>query len=81
MHYVSYSCPQPRRPSSSHCVFHPYRGNNHLDPPQTAMSFFHVVIVGLVCAGLAVLAWFVAPRGKNQTYAPPVSAFDPGTYR
>jgi len=30
------------------------------------MSFFHVVIVGLVCAAIAAVAWFLIPRGKNQ---------------
>ncbi len=32
------------------------------------MSFIHVVIVAAVCAAIAAAAWFVAPRGKNQTY-------------
>ncbi|KAL7425117.1 H(+)-transporting V0 sector ATPase subunit e [Cryptotrichosporon argae] len=31
------------------------------------MSFFHVVIVGIVVAGIAAGVWFAAPRGKNQT--------------
>ena len=28
----------------------------------------HIVIVGLICAALAVVGWFVVPKGKNQMY-------------
>jgi V-type H+-transporting ATPase subunit e len=31
------------------------------------MSFFHVVIVGLIIAAVGAASWFVTPRGKNQT--------------
>lgn len=28
------------------------------------MSFFHIVLVGIVCAALGAACWFFAPRGK-----------------
>ncbi|WVF71227.1 V-type proton ATPase subunit E [Kwoniella sp. CBS 6097] len=31
------------------------------------MTFFHVVIVGAIIAAIAAVAWFITPKGKNQT--------------
>lgn len=31
---------------------------------KSAMSFFHIVLVGIVCAALGAACWFFAPRGK-----------------
>jgi hypothetical protein len=30
------------------------------------MGLMHIIIVGLVIAAIAVVAWFVTPKGKNQ---------------
>ena len=31
------------------------------------MSFFHVVLVGIIIGGIATAGWIFTPRGKDQT--------------
>ncbi|WRT66596.1 V-type proton ATPase subunit E [Kwoniella shivajii] len=31
------------------------------------MSFLHIVIVGAIIAAIGAVAWFVMPKGNNQT--------------
>ncbi|WWD17068.1 V-type proton ATPase subunit E [Kwoniella shandongensis] len=31
------------------------------------MTFFHVVLVGMIIAAIGAVSWFVLPKGKNQT--------------
>ena len=44
--------------------FHSHCNNNNLD--FNTMTFFHVVLVGIICAAIGLVGWFVTPRGKNQ---------------
>lgn len=45
--------------------------SNSLSPsatptPFVMASFWNIVLVALVCAGLGAACWFLAPRGKHQ---------------
>lgn len=31
------------------------------------MTFFHVIVVGIVCGGLGAGGWFAMPKGPQQT--------------
>lgn len=35
-------------------------------PSPVAMSFGHVVLIGLIAAALGAGSWFLAPKGRNQ---------------
>jgi len=34
------------------------------------MSGMHIIWVGIVVAAIAIVGWFLTPRGKNQVYVP-----------